>query len=316
MRLVDDLLDVSRVARGLLELRRQKLDVRDVLAKATEVASPLIEIRQHRFEIHAPPRGVLLLDGDEGRLSQVVANLLTNAAKYTPPGGQIEIAAGRDGDDVVIDVRDNGNGIAPELLPRVFDLFVQGRQEMDRGNGGLGIGLALVRSLVQLHGGSVSAHSAGAGKGSTFTVRLPALERSGMGAQPAANSDAIRVASRPRRVLLVDDNEDALDMLAELLRAAGHEVRVALDGAAALEIAKAFRAEAAVLDIGLPGMDGYELARRLRARPEGPPLLIALSGYGQESDRERSEAAGFALHLVKPLEVSELLVALEQQIQG
>jgi signal transduction histidine kinase/ActR/RegA family two-component response regulator len=310
-RLVDDLLDVSRVTRGVLELRRHRVDLRDVLAKATEIASPLLEIRRHHFDVHAPPRGALLLDADEARLSQVIANLLTNAAKYTPPEGHISLVARREGGEVVIEVRDDGNGIAPELLPRVFDLFVQGRQPVDRGDGGLGIGLALVRSLVQLHDGSVSARSPGVGQGSVFTVRLAAAQKT-EAASASSRPSSIRRASRGRRILLVDDNEDALEMLAELLRAAGHEVATASDGPSALASAKSYRPEIAVLDIGLPAMDGYEVAARLRAQGNGTaPLLVALSGYGQDGDHARSESAGFAMHLVKPLDIEQLLEALE-----
>jgi signal transduction histidine kinase len=313
-RLVDDLLDVSRVTRGVLDLRRQRVDLRDVLAKATEIASPLLEMRRHHFDVHAPARGVLLLEADEARLAQVIANLLTNAAKYTPPEGHIFLAARREGGEIVVEVRDDGNGIAPELLPRVFDLFVQGRQPVDRGNGGLGIGLALVRSLVQLHGGSVSARSPGLDKGSVFTVRLPAAQKVEPAAQSGRRSQVRRSSSR-RRLLLVDDNEDALEMLGELLRAAGHEVSTATDGPAALAAASAFRPDVAVLDIGLPAMDGYELATRLRAQADGaPPVLVALSGYGQDGDRARSEAAGFAAHLVKPLDVEQLLFTIDQVV--
>jgi signal transduction histidine kinase len=314
IRLVDDLLDVSRVTRGVLELRRQRIDLRDVLAKAIDIASPLLEMRRHHFEVQAPPRGALLLNADEARLAQVFANLLTNSARYTPPGGHVSVRAWRSGSELVLEVRDDGIGIAPELLPHIFDLFVQGRQAVDRGNGGLGIGLALVRSLVQLHGGSVRAQSEGVGKGSAFTVRLPSLElRETMGY--AANLAPLSMAAVGRRVLLVDDNEDAVAMLAELLTAAGHEVQTAADGPAALEAVKDFPPEVAVLDIGLPAMDGYDLAARLRSQLGGAaPVLIALSGYGQESDRARSEAAGFAVHLVKPVDCAELLSAIERQL--
>jgi signal transduction histidine kinase len=310
IRLVDDLLDVSKVARGILELRRQRVDLREVLFKAMEIASPLLEIRRHHLEVHAPPRGALALDGDEARLAQVIANLLTNAAKYTPPGGHVLLEARREGSEAVVEVRDDGNGISPELLPRIFDLFVQGRQSMDRGEGGLGIGLALVRSLTQLHGGRVSARSAGRGQGSTFTVRLPSAGVQARGPEPSPSP--LRPAVSPRRVLVVDDNEDALAMLTELLRSAGHQVCAASDGPSALELARRFRPEVAILDLGLPAMDGYELASRLRRQTGGDcPRLVALSGYGQESDRSRSTAAGFARHLVKPLETSELLAAIE-----
>jgi signal transduction histidine kinase len=315
IRLVDDLLDVSRVTRGVLELRKQRVDLRDVLAKATDIASPLLEMRRHSFEVQAPARGALLLDADEVRLAQVIANLLTNSAKYTPPGGHVSLRAFRSGSELVLEVRDDGQGIAPELLPRIFDLFVQGRQPLDRGTGGLGIGLALVRSLVQLHGGTVTAQSKGPGRGSLFTVRLPAL---GMTELDRYGSDLapLSIATRGCRILLVDDNEDAAAMLAEILRAAGHDVRTAADGPAALDLAKEFRPELAVLDIGLPAMDGYELGNRLLLQLGPPaPVLFALSGYGQESDRAKSEAAGFALHLVKPLDAASILSAIEDRFQ-
>ena len=313
IRLVDDLLDVSRVTRGVLELRKKRVDLRDVLAKATDIASPLLEMRRHAFEVQAPARGALLLDADEVRLAQVVANLLTNSAKYTPPGGHVSLRAFRAGSALVLEVRDDGQGIAPELLPRIFDLFVQGRQSLDRGTGGLGIGLALVKSLVQLHGGTVTAQSNGPGRGSLFTVRLPALERCELDRYATA---PLSIVTRGCRILLVDDNEDAAAMLGEILRAAGHDVRTAADGPAALELAKEFRPELAVLDIGLPAMDGYELGSRLLLQLGPPaPVLFALSGYGQESDRAKSEAAGFALHLVKPLDAASLLSAIEDRLQ-
>jgi signal transduction histidine kinase len=313
IRLVDDLLDVSRVTRGVLELRKKRVDLRDVLAKATDIASPLLEMRRHAFEVQAPARGALLLDADEVRLAQVIANLLTNSAKYTPPGGHVSLRAFRAGSELVLEVRDDGQGIAPELLPRIFDLFVQGRQSLDRGTGGLGIGLALVKSLVQLHGGTVTAQSSGPGRGSLFTVRLPALERCELDRYATA---PLSIVTRGCRILLVDDNEDAAAMLAEILRAAGHDVRTAVDGPAALEVAKEFRPELAVLDIGLPAMDGYELGSRLLLQLGPPaPVLFALSGYGQESDRAKSEAAGFALHLVKPLDAASLLSAIEDRFQ-
>ena len=315
VRLVDDLLDVSRVARGVLELRRQRVDLRDVLAKAIDMASPLLEARRHHFEVHAPPRGLVVLDADEARLAQVVANLLTNAAKYTPVGGHVSVRARRDGPELALEVVDDGIGIAAELMPHIFDLFVQGRQSIDRGDGGLGIGLALVRSLVHLHEGTVTAQSDGPGKGSTFTVRLPAVELNEARGR-AAKGSPLPVA-RGRRILLVDDNEDAAAMLAEILATAGHEVRTAGDGPTALESASTFRPDLAVLDIGLPAMDGYELAARLRAQAgEAAPILIALSGYGQESDRARSEAAGFALHLIKPIDALELLSVIEERLRS
>ncbi|MGE5046997.1 MAG: ATP-binding protein, partial [Deltaproteobacteria bacterium] len=233
-----------------------------------------------------------------------------NAARYTPAGGHVVVEARRAGAEVMMEVRDDGDGIPADLLSRVFDLFVQGPQETDRGNGGLGIGLALVRSLVTLHGGRVSAHSEGAGKGSIFRVHLPAEVADSTGTRPDAPRP--QRAARCRRILLVDDNGDALEMLTELLRGAGHEVRSVSDGPAALEAVADFRPELAILDIGLPAMDGYDLAARLRERM-GPetPVLVALTGYGQEADRRRSESAGFALHLVKPVEAREILATID-----
>jgi len=314
IRLVDDLLDVSRITRGKVELRKQTVEVRDILAKATEIASPLLEQRRHHFEVHAPPRG-LRLDADEARLSQVVANLLTNAAKYTPPGGHISLSARREGNDAVIEVRDDGIGIPASLLPHIFDLFVQGRQSSDRAEGGLGLGLALVRNLVAMHGGTVAARSAGAGKGSTFTVRLRALEDERAPSRPQPGSRLVVAAPRStrRRVLVVDDNEDARMLLGDILERAGHEVRAADSGPAALGLLDEFEPEIAVLDVGLPAMDGYELGSRLRALlGDRAPALVALTGYGQEADRARSKAAGFTAHLVKPLEAHELIATIDR----
>ncbi len=251
------------------------------------------------------------MNGDEDRLAQVVANLLTNAAKYTDPGGHITVEASRQAAEIVLVVKDTGIGITPALLPHVFDMFTQERQAADRARGGLGIGLTIVRNLVELHGGTVQAQSDGVGKGSVFTVRLPvatieppALTLSSVAAAP--------VARLPKRVLVVDDNEDALVLLAELLRSAGHVVMVANDGPTALEASKSFHPDIAILDIGLPAMDGYELAARMRAQlGEGVPRLIALTGYGQDSDRARARQAGFEEHLTKPVDVGCLLGALE-----
>ena len=312
-RLVDDLLDVSRITRGKVELRKQPIEVRDVLAKATEIASPLLEQRRHHFEVQAPPRG-LRLHADEARLAQVVANLLTNSAKYTEPGGHISLSARREGDEAVIEVRDDGVGIGPGLLPRIFDLFVQGRQSSDRAEGGLGIGLALVRNLVAMHGGTVEAQSEGTGRGSTFIVRLPALARSSTSTEPGKRSAlGARSHGGRRRVLLVDDNDDARLLLREMLERAGHEVRSAENGPEALALVEEFAPDVAVLDIGLPAMDGYELGSRLRSRlASRTPILVALTGYGQEADRARSSAAGFSAHLVKPLEAAELLDVIDR----
>ena len=309
IRLVDDLLDISRVTRGMVELRKEDLELHAVVARAVEMASPLLEQKRHSFTALVPRSG-LRLHGDETRLSQAIGNLLTNAARYTPAGGSVVLSAAREGDELVVSVRDNGNGIRKELLPRVFELFVQGDRSIERAEGGLGIGLTLVRTFVAMHGGSVSASSEGPGKGSEFVIRLPALPVLPVPAAPPSKPAAPGSAARGRRVLVVDDNEDAADMLAEALLAEGHEVQVAHDAAEALSMAFAFAPEVAVLDLGLPVMDGYELAARMRADGRAP-RLIAVTGYGQETDRERSRAAGFERHLVKPIELSELLAALE-----
>ena len=306
VRLVDDLLDIARVTRGLVELKRETLQLSAVVARGVEMASPLLEQRRHLFSSEVPEG--LWLDGDETRIAQVFGNLLNNAAKYTPPGGIVSIRADRDGDELVVRVRDNGNGIRPDLLPQVFDLFVQGDRSIERGEGGLGIGLTLVRTFVSMHGGTVKAFSEGAGKGSEFVVRLPALREAT--AQELPSPLRAAPAGKGLRVLLVDDNEDAAQMLGEVLTAGGHQVRVAHDAPGALLAARGFVPEVAVLDIGLPVMDGYELARRLRGE-QGEIRLIAVTGYGQESDRERGRAAGFEAHLIKPVDVGRLLAALD-----
>jgi signal transduction histidine kinase/DNA-binding response OmpR family regulator len=303
--LVDDLLDVSRIARGIVELKRERLRLADIVAKAIETASPLFEQQRHELTT-AIPRDIIV-DGDAGRLTQVFANLLTNAAKYTDPQGRIEVTALRDGDDVVVHVADTGRGIAPDMLPHVFDLFVQERQNLGRSRGGLGLGLAIVRNLVQLHGGVVSVKSRGPGHGSTFTVRLPAV--AGVVAEPtAAPTDAPAAAAQDRgvSVLVVDDNVDAALMLADLLTTLGYETRVAHDPAAVLGSAEQVP-DIALVDIGLPAMDGYELARRLRELPAWSSVkMLAVTGYGQPGDRKRSLEAGFDQHLVKPIDVATL----------
>jgi CheY-like chemotaxis protein/anti-sigma regulatory factor (Ser/Thr protein kinase) len=308
--LVDDLLDVSRITKGKLELKKKPLDLRMVLAKAIEIASPLLEQRNHTFELETPshPVGV---DGDEARLTQVLANLLTNAAKYTNPGGKIRVAVVEQGDHVEVAVSDNGTGIEPELLPRVFELFVQGYRSSDRSTGGLGIGLTLVHKLTELHGGTVSAHSEGPGKGSTFKVRLPCISLVRSQPEVPRRTTGISMTAEPRRILLVDDNEDALVLLAEALQVAGHVVRTAIDPAQALQVLEEFKPDLAILDIGLPVMDGYELAQRIREQLDGgTPRLFALSGYGAQTDRERSRKAGFSAHFVKPVDVKQLIESI------
>ncbi|GMT96401.1 hypothetical protein KH5H1_05200 [Corallococcus caeni] len=314
VRMVDDLLDVSRVTRGKVTLKRERVTLTDVVAKAIEQISPLIDQRQHTLEVDLPERGTDL-HGDPTRLAQVFANLLTNAAKYTEPGGFLAVTGTREGQELVVSVRDTGVGIAPEILPRVFDLFVQEHQALDRSQGGLGLGLAIARSLVLLHDGTISAHSPGRGRGSTFTVRLPALEAEAPAALPTPQPGALvpqEPTSVSARVLIVDDNRDAADVLSESLEFLGCTTRVAYDGPTGLEAAKAFQPEIALLDIGLPVMDGYELARLLRQQEEPRPMkLVAVTGYGQESDRQRSKAAGFDAHLVKPLHFETLETLLK-----
>jgi len=306
-RLVDDLLDVSRIARGKVELKIEAVEVAEVAVKAIEMASPLLEQRAHALELDVPRRG-LVVRGDATRLAQVVSNLLTNAAKYTPAGGRISVTAAAEGEAVILRVRDNGIGISPEVLGHIFDLFVQARQELDRAHGGLGLGLTIVRNLVQLHGGTVSAHSEGIGKGSEFVVRLPLAVRGRASAGGDEGTALVAVSSgNGRRVLVVDDNDDSAAMLAEALRLRGHDVRVAHDGPAALAVSATFHPEVAFLDIGLPVMDGYELAMRMRQVPGLAGVrLLALTGYGQESDSERARLAGFHQHLVKPLDLRQL----------
>jgi len=307
VRLVEDLLDVSRIAKSKLVLKKQRLDLRDVVARAIEIASPLLDQRGHHIHVDAPPHEILL-DGDEGRLTQVFANLITNAAKYTNPGGHLEIGVRREGREVVVEVCDDGVGIEPALLPRVFDLFVQGVQGAGRAEGGLGLGLTLVRTLVGLHGGTVVAHSDGSGLGSTFTVRLPAPELAADPPGPGPTARHRRLRVQHHRILVVDDNEDALVLLGEALATAGHEVKTASDPERALAILKQWRPDLAILDIGMPVMDGYELASRIRAELDGAaPRMYALTGYGRDDDRARIAEAGFDAHFVKPVEVHRLL---------
>jgi PAS domain S-box-containing protein len=305
--LVDDLLDVSRITRGKVALKRETLELAPVVARAVEIASPLLEERQHHFTVEVPRSG-LRLSVDPMRLTQVLSNLLTNAAKYTEPGGVITLSAWREGHEIVVATRDNGIGIDPSLLPHVFDLFVQGPRASDRAQGGLGLGLTLVRTLVELHGGTVAAKSDGIGRGSEFVVRLPACAPGEAGDATPAARPSQQSSGTQRRVLVVDDNVDASDLLGEMLRDAGHEVVVVHDGAQALRAVETFLPEVAVLDIGLPVMDGYELAERLRERLGGAtPVMIAVTGYGQEHDRARSRHAGFAEHFVKPIMPAKLL---------
>jgi signal transduction histidine kinase/ActR/RegA family two-component response regulator len=306
--LVDDLLDVSRVTRGQVTLNRVPQDMNTVVTHAVEQARPLIEARRHRLNIVLAP-GSAQVVGDENRLVQVLANLLNNAAKYTPNGGQLEIAMELQDGQVAVHVQDDGIGIEPELQVRMFDLFSQAERTSDRSQGGLGLGLALVRSLVELHGGDVSGSSAGIGQGSRFTVRLPlAGPQAAIGERRALERDGVVTA---HSVLVVDDNADAADMLGMLLEADGHAVTVVHGSQAALDALAASAPGVCILDIGLPDMDGYELARRIRAMDAmRSALLVAVTGYGQDSDRTKALAAGFDAHLVKPVDTGKLLQML------
>ena len=311
-RLVDDLLDVSRFSRGRIELRKERVELRRAVEGAVETARPIVEQRRHRLTVSLPEEP-LWLEADLTRIEQVLANLLHNAAKFTEPGGSIGLTAEREGSEAVLRVRDDGAGISPEILPRIFDLFVQEERSLARSRGGLGIGLTLVRALVERHDGSIEAASEGPGRGSTFTVRLPLHPlTSGPWIEEGTRSSPPAVAGQePARVLLVEDNLDAAEALSELLRMWGHEVETAHDGVSALRTARQTRPGVVLLDIGLPGMDGYEVARELRSTPGlASTRLIALTGYGQESDRHRSRLAGIDHHLVKPVDVEQLRTLL------
>jgi CheY-like chemotaxis protein/two-component sensor histidine kinase len=309
-RLIDDLLDASRITRGKISLDRQVLQIAAVLGKAIELASPLLEKRAQRLVIEAPGDG-LPVEADPTRLAQVFQNLLTNAAKYSAPGSQIELRARDRGDRILVEVIDHGIGIPAELVARLFDPFVQGDRALDRAEGGLGLGLTIAKSLCELHGGTIEVASAGIAQGSTFTVTLPCAGRAEVPApQPAGEHEARGATGM--RVLVVDDNVDAAQTLHEILAMLGHEAAIAHGGMAALDLARSFQPDIAVLDIGLPTMDGYELARRLRELPGGDELrLIAITGYGQEADRVRAHEAGFDHHLVKPIALDALLPLLE-----
>jgi PAS domain S-box-containing protein len=319
VRLIEDLLDISRITRGKIELRREQVLLAEVVRSAVESSRPLIDAARHSLTVTLPPAPVLL-DADPTRLAQALINLLNNAAKYTEPGGAIgltaTVAEGGDGDPrsrVEIRVRDTGIGIPRELLPRVFEMFTQVDRSLARSQGGLGIGLSLVKGLVELHGGTVEAHSEGLGKGSMFMIRLPLPAQ-----QPPVTAALVTAtgngSSGRQRVLVVDDNTDAAESLALLLNILGYEARAAHDGSAALEEARRFRPEAVLLDIGMPGMDGYELARRMRRLPDmSGALLVAMTGWGQDDDRRRSREAGIDYHLVKPVDVAALQPLLAER---
>ncbi len=302
VRLVDDLLDVSRITHGKITLRKEMVEVATVVARAIETSRPLIDARRHDFAVSLMPEP-LVLEVDPTRLAQVLANILNNAAKYTGEGGRISLRAGREEGDVVFRIRDNGIGIPPEMLSQVFELFTQVDRSLDRSEGGLGIGLTVVRRLVEMHGGSVQAYSAGLNQGSEFVVRIPVTAKPApLTASPGPTPPAPEPLAAAAKILLVDDNIDAADSLGLLLRSRGHEICIAYDGHSALQAAGAFRPDFILLDIGLPGMNGYEVARALRRAPElDHPILVAVTGYGNEADVRQAMDAGFDHHLVKPV---------------
>jgi len=314
VRLVDDLLDVSRVSRGRIELRKERVGLASIIRQAEEAANPMCDSMSHELTVTLPSRPVEV-NGDPVRLIQVVSNLLTNACKFTDQGGKIWLSVERVADQAVIRVRDNGVGISAGNLPRLFQIFMQVDATLDRSSAGLGIGLALVKNLVEMHDGTVEANSEGIGRGSEFVVRLPALpaEPQARPVKPAlpkpTNSAMDRTPSL--RILVVDDNRDSANSMAMLLKYDGHTTHTAYDGLEAVEAATTFRPDVVLLDIGLPGLNGYEACRRIREQNAGKTIrMLALTGWGQDEDREKSTVAGFDSHLVKPVEYAELLKVL------
>jgi CheY-like chemotaxis protein/anti-sigma regulatory factor (Ser/Thr protein kinase) len=316
---VDDLLDVSRMVRGQITLQREPVTLADVVQIAVETSRPLIRRRRHQFAVQLPEQSVLI-EGDLTRLAQVISNLLNNAAKYTDDGGHIRLDADLDGGMIAIRVRDTGLGVAPNLLPHVFDLFTQADRTLDRAEGGLGIGLTLVKRLVELHGGNVEARSEGLGRGAEFIVRLPVIStQPGLASESAVRESAPQAETEERnlRILIVDDNVDAADSIAMLLGMEGHQTVTVNTARAALLAAPEFKPDVVLLDIGLPEMDGYEVARRLRAQNGSHAMrLVAVTGYGQPADRRRARAAGFDEHMVKPVEPAMLQAFLRSVPPG
>ena len=313
-RLVEELLDVSRISQGKIALKKEPVELSRILSHSVETARPLIDARAQTLTVSVPPAPVWL-SADFARLSQVISNLLNNASKYTGEGGRIELTADAGEGEATISVRDNGTGIEGQLLPKIFDLFVQGDRSLDRGQGGLGIGLTLVKRLVELHQGQVAVESEGPGRGSAFTVTLPCISAVVEPQRAPSAVASIRPSSEVygRRVLVVDDNVDAAESTAAFLRLEGHEVKAVHDGLQALASLKVFDPHVVVLDIGLPGLDGYAVARQLRERGDtSHVLLIALTGYGQKEDRARAAAAGFDYHFVKPADPREIQAAIER----
>jgi len=309
-RLVDDLLDVSRITRGKLRMKGEPMDLNVAVNRALEASRPLIESRRQQLEVRLNDRPIAV-HGDMTRLTQVIVNVLNNAAKYTPEAGRVEVETCIDGEDGLVTVRDNGMGIPPHLLERVFDLFAQGERTLERSDGGLGIGLTLARRIVALHGGSILARSEGTGRGAQFELRLPRLDLD-LPATPTGLAAQRAAALQSRSIVVVDDNDDAASSMAMLLRMMGHEVSIAHDGESALRRVEADRPDIVFLDIGLPGMSGYEVAEQMRKTEAGRALrLYALTGYGQQEDRNRSAEAGFDGHLVKPILPGDLFALIE-----
>jgi CheY-like chemotaxis protein len=312
VRLIDDLLDVSRIERNKMELRRTRVLLAEAVSSAVETARPLIDAAGHELIVSLPGTPIYL-DADLTRLAQVIGNLLTNSAKYTEHGGRIWLSAERQGGEVAVSVRDTGIGIPPESLGNIFDMFSQVDRSLERSTGGLGIGLALVKGLVEMHGGTVTAASAGPGKGSTFTVKLPVLSVPASGASTAAWDGAQAPSGPGCRILIVDDSRDGADSLAMMLRVLGNEVYTAYDGVAAVEQAEAFRPQVVLMDVGMPKLNGLDATRRIREQPWGREMcVVALTGWGQEGDKELSRQAGCDGHLVKPVDLKDLLALLAE----
>jgi PAS domain S-box-containing protein len=315
-RLIDDLLDIARISRGKLVLQRAHLDLAVAIQNAIDTSRPLLAARGQQLAVELPAEPIQV-DGDATRLSQVFANLLDNAAKYGATGGHVRLAVGRDGSEVEVTIADDGVGIPADMLAKVFDMFTQVDRSLAKAQGGLGIGLSIVKRLVEMHGGSIAVHSDGEGKGSTFRVRLPALAPGLV--RGSAATDVSRLPVVPRRILVVDDNHDGADSLALMLQVAGHTTATAYDGAQALALHAAFRPEVVLMDIGMPDLSGYEVCARMRRLPGGGDLvLIAQTGWGQEDDRKKAQAAGFDFHLTKPIDPAALaaLLARPRPVSG
>jgi signal transduction histidine kinase/ActR/RegA family two-component response regulator len=309
--LIDDLLDVSRISRDKVVLRREAVNVASLIEGAAATARPLLDEKEHEFHVELP-EPELFLYVDPTRAEQIIANLLTNAAKYTNKRGRITVRAHAESGQAVIDVTDTGIGLPPEMLPRVFDLFAQAERTLDRSEGGLGIGLTVVRRLAEMHGGTIAAQSAGLGRGSTFTVRLPLADQAPEVEEPESDVDGHTRNRQRHKILVVDDNRDTATSCSMLFKTLGHDVLTAYDGVAALELARTFHPDAIFLDIGLPGMNGLDVAKTLRREGHKIELIVAVSGYGQPEDRQRSRDAGFDEHLVKPVHQEALVLALRR----